>query len=155
MTQPAPPAARQLRWSLWAGAAYFAAVALTHTFGIKLPVVFIYFDVPSHPYQDQIIGFLAFGWSAFFYTAARAPREARHLVAAILAAGLAAVAGLAAINLRTDFSTLTAAPRLEAHWIGCAGALGYWAWMLRLYLALGDSRSPAARDHGDEKSQTP
>jgi hypothetical protein len=68
----------RLRWSLWAGAAYFALVALANGAQTKLPVLFIYFDVPSHAYQDRIIGFLAFGWSAFFATAARDPQAARR-----------------------------------------------------------------------------
>lgn len=129
-------AARHLRWSLLAGAAYFALVALAHTLGIKLPVAFIYFDLPSQAYQDQIIGFLAFGWSAFFFAAARDPGRHRGSVAAILTAGLAAVAGLAAINLRTDFAALGGSERVWPYWLGGAGALAYWAWVFGLYRRL-------------------
>jgi len=130
-------AARQLRWSLLAGAAYFALVAIAHTFGIKLPVLFIYFDLPSHPYQDQIIGFLCFGWSALFHAAARDPQAARPIIGSVLTAGLTAVLGLAAINLRTDFGKLAGRPQEWAYWLGAAGAVAYWCWLFSLYRRLG------------------
>lgn len=136
MREAQASAARHLRWSLRAGAVWFALVALAHTSGIKLPGLFIYFDLPSHAYQDRIIGFLAFGWAVFFHATARDPQAARPLVAAILAAGLAAVAGLAAINLRTDFAGLAAGARVESYWLGCGAALAYWGWVLRLYLRM-------------------
>jgi hypothetical protein len=132
-------AARLLRASLLAGAAYFAAVALAHTVGVKLPVLFIYFNLPSQSYQDQIIGFLALGWAAFFHAAARDPQANRPLVATILAAGLAAVLGLAAINLRTDFAALAGGGRALgdiAYWLGCGGAFAYWAWVFWLFRRL-------------------
>lgn len=132
--------ARALHWSLLAGAAYFALVAVAHTFGIKLPVVFIYFDLPSHAYQDQIIGFLCFGWSALFHAAARDPQAARPLVGSVLVAGLAAVLGLAAINLRTDFASVAGNAREWAYWLGCAGALAYWGWVFWLYRRLRRAR---------------
>lgn len=128
---------RQLRWSLWAGVAYFALVALAHGAQVKLPVLFIYFDVPSHAYQDRIIGLLAFGWSAFFATAARDPQAARPLIAAILVAGAAAVIGLAGINATTDFGNLTGLPRVWPYWTAFAAALAYWLWIFRLLLRLG------------------
>ncbi|MFZ2853597.1 MAG: hypothetical protein WAZ34_05725 [Rhodocyclaceae bacterium] len=127
---------RLLRWSLLAGAAYFALVALAHTFGLKLPGLFIYFDLPSYAYQDQIIGFLCFGWSALFFAAAREPQAARPLVAAVLVVGLAALVGLARINAGTDFASLTGAPQTGAYWLGCAAGLAYWTWLLGLFVRM-------------------
>ena len=62
-----------LRWSLMAGAVYFGCIALAHAVGLKIPGLFIYFNVPSHLYQDHIIAFLAFGWATLFYVAADDP----------------------------------------------------------------------------------
>lgn len=137
-TMPGSPskAARRLRWALLAGAFYFALVALAHTLGIKWPVLFIYFDVPSHAYQDQIIGFLCLGWGLFFHAAARDPQGNRALVASLLAAGLAAALGIAAINVRTDFVSLTGGAGAFAYWLGAAGALAYWVIVLTLYRQL-------------------
>lgn len=86
-----------LRIILFAGAAYFTAVALCHALGVKIPGFFVFYDIPSTPYQDRIISFLAFGWAVFFFTAASDPVRQRSLVRAILIAGAAAIIGLALI----------------------------------------------------------
>ncbi len=54
--------ARLLKYSLLAGGLYFASVALAHASGVKVPGLFVCFNVPSNNYQDQIISFLASGW---------------------------------------------------------------------------------------------
>lgn len=51
-----------LRGALLAGGVYFFAVAFAHLTTWKVPGLFIYFDIPPLPYQDQIIGVLALGW---------------------------------------------------------------------------------------------
>lgn len=56
-----------LQYSLLAGAAYFLCIAIVHVAGIKVLGLFIYYNVNSYQYQDNIISFLVFGWAAFFY----------------------------------------------------------------------------------------
>ena len=46
-----------LHFALLAGVAYFCAMAVAHFFGIKWPLLFVYYDVPFHAYQDKIISF--------------------------------------------------------------------------------------------------
>lgn len=87
-----------LKWLLLMGAVYFLAVALAHMLRIKIPLLFVYFDVPSYGYQDRIISFLSFGWSVFLFTASRDPVKNRGAVKAILIAGLGAILGLTVIN---------------------------------------------------------
>ena len=82
-----------LRWSIRAGALYFFLVSLAHALSIKLPGLFIYFDVPSQRYQDAIIAFLVFGWSVFFFTALNEAPPHRPATRAILVLGLTAIAG--------------------------------------------------------------
>jgi hypothetical protein len=96
-----------LKWLLSAGAVYFLGVSVAHMAGIKVPVLFVYFSVPSHAYQDRIISFLSFGWSVFLFTAAIDPVKNHDLVKAVLIAGLAAVFGLHVINSVTDFRSLS------------------------------------------------
>jgi hypothetical protein len=96
-----------LKWLLLAGALYFLAVAIVHMFSIKIPMLFVYYDVPSYGYQDRIISFLAFGWSVFLFTAAGDPTKNRSAVKAILIAGLVAIFGLNIINFSTDFRILS------------------------------------------------
>lgn len=96
-----------LKWLLFAGAIYFLAVSIAHLLGFKVPLLFIYYNVPSYEYQDRIISFLTFGWSVFLFSASRDPAKNQSAIKAILIAGLAAVFGLQLINSTTDFSILS------------------------------------------------
>ncbi|MGO9015164.1 MAG: hypothetical protein ACLQF0_09315 [Dissulfurispiraceae bacterium] len=96
-----------LKWLLLAGAVYFLAVAIVHMLRIKIPMLFIYYDLPSYGYQDRIISFLSFGWSVFLFMASIDPARNRDAVKAILIAGFAAIAGLNIINSVTDFQALS------------------------------------------------
>ena len=96
-----------LKWLLLAGATYFLAISIVHMLRIKVPLLFIYYNVPSYGYQDRIISFLSFGWSVFLFTASRDPVKNRGAVKAILIAGLGAIFGLTVINSVTDFRALS------------------------------------------------
>jgi hypothetical protein len=96
-----------LKLLLLGGAAYFLAVAIAHMIRIKIPMLFVYYDVPSYGYQDRIISFLSFGWSIFLFTASIDPSKNHHFVKAILIAGLVAIFGLNVINQVTDFHALS------------------------------------------------
>lgn len=96
-----------LRWLLFAGSVYFFLVATFHMIGIKIPPLFIYYNVPSYAYQDRIIAFLAFGWSVFLFTAFLNPIKNRMLIQAILVAGAGAVIGLEIINMFTKFEYIS------------------------------------------------
>lgn len=92
---------RILKWSLLAGAVYFFSVSVVHLLGIKVPILYIYFNVPSNAYQDRIISFLAFGWAMFLFTAFTDPQKQGALVKAVLVAGAGALLGLSINNLVT------------------------------------------------------
>ena len=123
-----------LKWSLLAGSAYFLGVAVAHMFGVKIPGLFVYFDVPSHTYQDRIISFLAFGWSAFLFTASTDPVRQRSLVKAILVSGAAAVVGLSVVNSATDFHALSPSTSVHVFWIETLGLFGYLVWLAVFHL---------------------
>jgi len=118
-----------LSYSLFAGAFYFLAVATVHMLGIKVPMLFIYFNVPSYAYQDRIISFLAFGWAIFLFTAARDVVKNVQLVKAILIAGGSAIVGLSIINATTDFHALDPAINVAVFWIETAVLLLYVLWL--------------------------
>jgi hypothetical protein len=122
-----------LKWSLRAGAVYFGCAALAHTIGFKIPGLFIYFDVPSHPYQDQLIGLLAFGWAAFFYAASFDPVGHSLPVKAILIASTVALLGIVRINAATDFDALSPATSVSAFWVQAAILGGYLVWLIVFY----------------------
>ena len=96
-----------LRWLLLAGAVYFLAIAIVHMLRIKIPFLFVYYDLPSYGYQDRIISFLSFGWSVFLFMASTDPEKNRDAVKAILVAGIAAILGLNVINRVTNFNALS------------------------------------------------
>ena len=121
-----------LRGSILAGAAYFLLVAVAHALAFKRPGLFIYFDVPSHRYQDGIISFLCLGWSAFFWAAAKERPPHRTTTTAILAAGLAALVGLSLINGRTDFQALSPGSKVATFWLETALGWLYWLWLALL-----------------------
>jgi hypothetical protein len=122
-----------LKWSLLLGSIYFLSVAIVHMIGFKIPILFIYFDVPSYVYQDRIISFLAFGWSIFFFTAFTNPQQYAVLTKAILFSGAFAIVGLSVINLTTDFHKLSLGIIVGMFWIETFGLFIYWLWLFVFY----------------------
>jgi len=128
--------AKILKYSLLAGALYFVVISIVHVLGIKVPGLFIYYNVPSHQYQDNIISFLAFGWAAFFYSGAHNPA----IVKAILLAAVVALLGLANINLTTNFSEFSESISITRFWLQFVLLCFYIGW-----LALFSFKSQAAK----------
>jgi hypothetical protein len=93
-----------LKGLLYVGAVYFSGVAIVHSLGVKVPGLFIYYNVPSHAYQDRIISFLALGWAAFFYLTAR--KMDADFIKLILMIGFIAMLALTANSIITDFRFL-------------------------------------------------
>lgn len=122
-----------LRWSLIAGAIYFGCIALAHAIGLKIPGLFIYFNVPSHPYQDHIIAFLAFGWSSFFYVASVDHVNHSLPVKAIILSSTVAICGLSGINTFSDFATLSPNISIKHFWVQTTLLLGYLMWLIVFY----------------------
>lgn len=126
---PPPP----LRLALWAGAAYFCCMAAAHFFGLKLPLLFVYYDVPFHAYQDKIISFAVVAYVCLF---ANAAMHSSGVPAAIVALGLT-VAGLSAVNVSDAlFAVLDGRPTL-VYWMQTGLIALYFALLLGLFLAGG------------------
>lgn len=123
-----------LRWSLLGGSIYFFLIAAAHLFRIKIPMLFIYFNVPSYTYQDMIISFLAFGWGMFLFAGYKSSGE-RELVIVryIIIAGFAAIAGLIFINTATDFKKFNQDIIRGYFWIETIFILIYIIWLMLLY----------------------
>ena len=128
--------ARLMQWSLFALTLYFLLIALAHVTGTKLPLLFVYFNVPSTAYQDNIIAFLAFGWAVFVVTAARDPLANLSLVRALLVAAGGAVAGLSYINLTTDFAALAPGIAIWPFWAQTGVLAVILIWLSGLYVAI-------------------
>ena len=125
-----------MKWSLFVGSLYFFLVALAHMFELKIPVLFIYFDITSFAYQNKIISFLCFGWSVFLYTAFLDPAKNLILIKAILIAGTGAILGLSMINLTMDFQALSTDVNVYSYWFVTALLGLYLFWLIMLYLKI-------------------
>lgn len=118
-----------LRYGLLAGVAYFCAMAVAHFFGIKWPLLFVYYDVPFHAYQDKIISFAVVAYACLFWSAAR---ERSVVPAALVALGVT-VAGLAAVNLSDALAAVLNGRSTQAYWWQTALFAGYWLGLAGLY----------------------
>lgn len=128
---------RLLNLLLWAGVAYFCCMAVAHFFGIKLPVLFIYYDTPFYAYQDKIISFAVVAYICLFVSAARKP----DVVPAALVAIWVTVLGLCAVNLSGALQTVLAGQTTAVYWAQ-TGLLAVYA--VALTALWQTSRVPAA-----------
>lgn len=119
-----------LEYSLLLGAGYFFAISLAHLTGVKIPGLFIYYNIPSYPYQDQIISFLTFGWACFFYSAAKN----RVVVPSVLLSCFIAILGLLYINLFNDFDSLIEGASSTPFWIQTILLFFYLVWLVVFYI---------------------
>ena len=95
-----------LKCFLLLGSIYFFGVSVAHLFSLKIPGLFIYFNVPSYAYQDKIISFLAFGWAISLFVGFINPLANKGIIKSFIIAGLGAIIGLSIINLSADFNEL-------------------------------------------------
>lgn len=129
-----------LRYSLLACTAYFLVMAAAHVTGFKVPVLFVYFDVPSHQYQDTIISFCCVGWAGFSYAAA----NNRGTLAPFLLTFSGVVIGLSYINLTTDFQTLKSGLTTTPYWVQTGILSGLVAWLIVFYRLTANNEQPHA-----------
>ncbi len=124
-----------MKWSLLGGAVYFLLVAAAHLSGIKIPGLYIYFDIPSHGYQDRIIGLLAFGWSMFLYSGYRLTGSGKtRPVRYILLSGTVAIICLLMINNSGEIKQLVPDKSRWIYMIETLVLFLYTLWLLILYV---------------------
>lgn len=120
-----------LKYSLLAGVVYFCCMAVAHYFGIKLPLLFVYYDTPFYAYQDKIISFAVVSYIALFYSAAQ-----HHAIvpAALIVLGVT-VLGLASVNVSDALaSVLNEGQSTTPYWIQTGLIAAYFIALLVLYL---------------------
>lgn len=102
-----------LRLALWAGVAYFCCMAVAHFSGLKYPLLFVYYDVPFHAYQDKIISFAVVAYVCLF---ANAAVHHSGVPAAIVSLGFT-VLGLSAVNGSDALAMVLDGRSTRAYWI--------------------------------------
>ena len=126
-------ASKLLDWGLWACVIYFCGMATAHFFGIKVPVLFVYYDTPFYAYQDKIISFAVVAYIALFYSAARI----REVVPAALVTLWLTAAGLASVNMSEALASLEGDKSIAAYWAQTAMIGGIALVLTALYLRPG------------------
>ena len=124
-----------LQIGLWACVAYFCAMSAAHFAGFKVPLLFIYWNVPSNHYQDMIISFCAFTYAVLFFTAARH----RAAVPGALVALGGTVIGLSAVNASSSLAAMIPGAPTTAYWVQTGMIAGLLVVLVVLYRA---SRPP-------------
>ena len=129
---------RLTEYAFKAGAAYFICMAIAHFFGVKVPVLFVYYDTSFYAYQDKIISFAVCAYVALFYSAALYRPVALNaiIVLAITVAGLSAVnlSDALATVLRNDQSTFP-------YWLQTGAIFMYLLALIGLYIKDGINSS--------------
>jgi hypothetical protein len=129
-----------LRLALWAGVAYFCCMAVAHFFGLKYPLLFVYYDVPFYAYQDKIISFAVVAYVCLFATAAL---HRIAVPAALVALGVT-VLGLSAVNASDALGSVLDGRSTLAYWMQTGLIAAYWALLLGLYAAIRRAESAAS-----------
>ncbi|MGB0372536.1 MAG: hypothetical protein ACPGN3_14475 [Opitutales bacterium] len=95
-------------------AVYFIFMATAHFFSIKVPVLFIYYDVPFYAYQDRIISFAVCAYVILFIQAFRLPQLRSSAIVLMYLTCL----GLSSVNVSGDLKNLLAEGQTTApYWI--------------------------------------
>ena len=130
MTHRNPPPLLLLL-ALWAGDAYFCCMAVAHFFGLKYPLLFVYYDVPFHAYQDKVISFAVVAYICLFANAALH----RSAVPAALAALGVTVLGLSAVNASDALRMVLDGRSTLAYWMQTGLIAVYFVLLVALYAA--------------------
>ncbi len=125
------------KYAFLSGAGYFVCMAIAHFFGIKLPVLFVYYDTPFYAYQDKIISFSVCAYVALFYAASK------HRDVALIAIIVLAITalGLSAINVSPALaSVLSEGQSTLPYWLQTVAIAFYVIILVALYIK--DGKNP-------------
>ena len=122
---------KNIQYAFIAGATYFICMAIAHFFGIKVPVLFIYYDTPFYAYQDKIISFAVCAYVALFYSASLYRPVALNaiIVLTLTVAGLSAVNGSEALA-----SVLRPGQSILPYWLQTGAIFMYLLALIGLYI---------------------
>jgi hypothetical protein len=119
------------KFAFLGGVAYFVCMAIAHFFGIKLPVLFVYYDTPFYAYQDKIISFAVCAYVVLFYSASKHRDVA---FTAIIVLGFT-VLGLSAVNISEALaSVLVVGQSTLPYWLQTGAIAFYLVVLMVLYI---------------------
>jgi hypothetical protein len=106
-------------------------MAIAHFFGIKFPILFIYYDTPYHAYQDKIISFAVMAYVGLFYAASQ---DIAIVPIALIVLAIT-VLGLVSVNLSDALaSVLVEGQAVWPYWAQTGMIAAIWLVLTSLYL---------------------
>lgn len=124
------------KYAFLAGVAYFCCMATAHYFGIKVPVLFVYYDTPFYAYQDKIISFAVCAYIALFYSASQHRSVALNAIIVLAVT----VLGLSSVNLSSSLaSVLEEGQSTLPYWLQTGAIAFYLVALVVLYIKDGKS----------------
>ncbi len=124
------------KYAFLAGALYFCFMAIAHFFGIKVPILFVYYDTPFYAYQDKIISFAVCAYIALFYSASQYRPVALNAIIVLAIT----VLGLSSVNLSDALGTvLQEGQTTLPYWLQ-TGAIAFYLFVL-LFLYRKDGKN--------------
>ena len=127
---------RLLRFGLLACVAYFVCMAISYFFGIKVPILFVYYYTSFYAFQDKIISLAVLSYVGLFYAASR---DIKVVPIALTVLGFTAL-GLASVNMSDALaSVLTEVQSTWPYWTQTGIIAGLWAILTVLYLRQSDA----------------
>lgn len=119
------------QYAFLAGVVYFICMAVAHFFGIKVPVLFVYYDTPFYVYQDKIISFAVVAYIALFYSASKHRAVALNAILVLAVT----VLGLVSVNLSEALSVvLEPGQSTLPYWLQTAAIAFYLMVLILLFL---------------------
>lgn len=110
---------------------YFLAMAVAHYFGIKVPLLFVYYNVPFYAYQDKIISFAVLSYVGLFTVAA----FNRSVVPAALTVLATTILGLASVNMSSALQLVLAEGQSTSpYWLQAGLFAVLWLFFLAMHL---------------------
>jgi len=105
-------------------------MAIAHFFSIKLPILFVYYDVSFYAYQDKIISFCVVTYAIFFYGA----YKNRVLAPYAILSMIATVLGLSLINLSGDLKSVLNGRATTMYWLQTGMIALILIWLAVFYM---------------------
>ena len=99
-------------------------------FGIKFPILFVYYDLPFYAYQDKIISFCVVTYAIFFFGAYQNLSIAPYAIVAMIAT----VFGLSLINFSDALKSVLEGGTTTFYWLQTGMIASILVWLLVFYL---------------------
>jgi hypothetical protein len=124
------------KYAFLSGSAYFFCMAIAHFFSYKVPVLFVYYDIPFYAYQDKIISFAVCAYIALFYSASQHRPVALNAIIVLAIT----ILGLGSVNTSSALASLIQEGQSTLPYWLQTGAIAFYLFIL-LYLYVKDSKN--------------